>query len=438
MASMQFRSDRNRNGWVISFQLAGQKKKQIWFGMPEKDRGKVERIKTKIENLINAHKCRLRPEPEDLRWAESLDDRIYGQLASVGLVPPRSNCYQGEEAMLLIPFARKTISDRTCDWSFRTVSGYSQVVDWVSKHQPFAKSKRLDAITRGDIDRWIRWMKESGLADATISKHAKRLRTMLQFAVDDRLLSENPAKGMKFGSETNPERQAYVSREKVSKILEFCPDQDWRLILGLARFAGMRPGEIVRLKWTDLDWDSERIRIAKFKTKRRECPMFAPLKSMLFEASEAASTGSVYVIQQFRDSSGLCTRLDRIVEKAGFEPWPKTFPNLRSSCRTDLEERFPNHVCNTWIGHSKEVADDHYLQTIDEHWERAKSFEPIGAYIGAAVSESIEASGGSNEQSEKAKVQLQNATDTQTRGRKRPGRGSNPQPQASEACTLSN
>jgi integrase len=425
MASIKFRSDRNREGWVVSFLVDG-KRKQIWFGLPEKDKGKVERIKSKIENLINARKCRLRPEPDDLRWAESQDERIYAHLASVGLIASRSTCYQGDEAKFLVPFLNKCIDDRKSDWSLRTVSGYSQVVDWVSKHQPFAKGKRLEAITKGDVERWVRFMRESKLAAATISKHAKRLRTMLQFAVDDRLLSENPAKGLKFGDETNAERKEYVSSEKVQRIINSCHDHDWRLILGLARFAGMRPGEIVRLKWTDLDWDSERIRIAKFKTKSRECPMFPPLKSMLLKASEAAPTGAIYVIQQYRESNGLCTRLDRIVEKAGFKPWEKTFPNLRASCRTDLEFQMRgNHACNLWLGHSKEVAEKHYLQVTEDAWKRAQSINwESGADFGATVSQVIEAFSSSDDGSDQSKVQVLSASDTQSECRKRPGRGS--------------
>ncbi len=96
---------------------------------------------------------------------------------------------------------------------------------------------------------------------------------MLQSAVEDRLLEENPAKGLNSASETNPDRQAYVTREVTKKILQVCPDHDWRLILALARYAGMRPGEIVRLKWTISTGRRDRVRIAKFKTKRRECPM---------------------------------------------------------------------------------------------------------------------------------------------------------------------
>ena len=44
--------------------------------------------------------------------------------------------------------------------------------------------------------------------------------------------------------------------------------------------------------------------------------------------------------------------------------------NLRSTRRTELEERFANHVVNAWLGHSGAVAAKHYLQVTDEHWER--------------------------------------------------------------------
>ncbi len=52
-------------------------------------------------------------------------------------------------------------------------------------------------------------------------------------------------------------------------------------------------------------------------------------------------------------------------------PWQKPFVNMRASCRTDLQERFPDHVINTWLGQSSRVAEKHYLQTTDAHWERA-------------------------------------------------------------------
>lgn len=43
--------------------------------------------------------------------------------------------------------------------------------------------------------------------------------------------------------------------------------------------------------------------------------------------------------------------------------------NLRSSRRTELQEKFPSHVINEWIGHSSATAEKHFLQVTDDHWE---------------------------------------------------------------------
>ena len=46
--------------------------------------------------------------------------------------------------------------------------------------------------------------------------------------------------------------------------------------------------------------------------------------------------------------------------------------NLNSATRqTELEESFPSHVVCKWIGNSLQVARKHYLQTTDEHFDRA-------------------------------------------------------------------
>ena len=59
-------------------------------------------------------------------------------------------------------------------------------------------------------------------------------------------------------------------------------------------------------------------------------------------------------------------------------------PHPRATCGTDLQERFPSHVIDTWLGHSLAVAEAHYLQTTDAHWERAIT-EVDSAIIGGVI-----------------------------------------------------
>jgi hypothetical protein len=54
--------------------------------------------------------------------------------------------------------------------------------------------------------------------------------------------------------------------------------------------------------------------------------------------------------------------LIRIIRRAGLEPWPKLFHNLRATRQPELEESFSSHVVCAWIGNSEKVARKHYLQ----------------------------------------------------------------------------
>jgi len=81
---------------------------------------------------------------------------------------------------------------------------------------------------------------------------------------------------------------------------------------------------------------------------------------------------SGYLITRYRDSNAnLRTQLTRIIRRAGLEPWPKLFQNLRSTRETELAETFPMHVVCCWIGNSEPVAAKHYRQVTDGHYEKA-------------------------------------------------------------------
>ena len=104
----------------------------------------------------------------------------------------------------------------------------------------------------------------------------------------------------------------------------------------------------------------------------RWVPMFPELRPYLDAAYDAAKPGTEHVITRYRDANAnLRTQFNRIVRKAGLEPWQKPFQNLRSTRETELAESFPIHVVCAWIGNSESVAAKHYLQVTDEHFERA-------------------------------------------------------------------
>ncbi len=195
---------------------------------------------------------------------------------------------------------------------------------------------------------------------------------MFDDAVRDRILTESPFADQKGGNEANKDRQHYVDRVTAATVLDACPDHDWKLIFGFARFAGMRcPSEVTRLRWSDVLWDQDRLRIDSTKTGLRFCPIFPELRPLLEAAAAERENDLVMnrrVVSNHATGANLATQLKRIIERAGCLPWPRTFNNLRSTRRTELEEKFPSHVVNAWMGQSTKTANEHYLQVTPDHW----------------------------------------------------------------------
>lgn len=79
----------------------------------------------------------------------------------------------------------------------------------------------------------------------------------------------------------------------------------------------------------------------------REIPIVPELLPLLFEAFEQAEDGATHVITRCRHSTGnLRTQFQRIIRRAGYEPWPRLWQNLRASRESELvRPHDPTTVC---------------------------------------------------------------------------------------------
>ncbi len=185
----------------------------------------------------------------------------------------------------------------------------------------------------------------------------------------------------------NKDRYYFITRDEADKVIGACPDDEWKLIFALARYGGLRcPSEHMALRWRDIDWTANRITIHCVKTEHhgdehavRVIPLFPELRPHLEAARDAANPGfdtplSDPVITRYRDAkTNLRTQLRRIIKLAKLKVWPKLFQNLRSTRQTELAEFLPSHVVCAFMGNSERVADQHYLQVTDAHFDAACS-----------------------------------------------------------------
>lgn len=124
--------------------------------------------------------------------------------------------------------------------------------------------------------------------------------------------------------QVNKSRDFYVTRELTQKVIDACPDAEWRLIVAFSRYGGLRcPSEYLSLRWGDVDWEQGRVRVTSPKTahhpggESRVVPLFPELRRCLEEVFEQAEAGTEYVITRYRDmNADLRIQLLRIIDRA--------------------------------------------------------------------------------------------------------------------------
>jgi len=227
-----------------------------------------------------------------------------------------------------------------------------------------------------------------------VSQTIKKVKGLFRFALKSKAIQANPFQGISAGKEFNMDRQFFVSSELATRVLEACPDRQWKIIFGLARIGGLRvPSEIIPLRWTDIDFENKQFLVTSPKTEHhvngenRWVPLFPELEELLREELQAPDRHPNFVIHLYRDSTqNLRTQFLRILRRAMVEPWPKPFGNLRASRATELRNFFPAHDVNLWLGHSQVIASRHYLTAQKDFWESAKVLSTMKREAGNAKS----------------------------------------------------
>src|SRR5262249_33601075 len=351
---------------TIQFVAADGKRKSIRLG--KVSQRVAEDIKVKVEPLTAAFIAGCSPENETAQWMAKVGNDLAAKLAAVGLIAPRQTASATLEQWL------KDYREHRADVSKGTSTNYGIIANRLLAF--FPADRPLHSITQGDADRWLVWLKLE-YAGPTVSKSVKVARQFWAQAIRDGLATCNPFAHLRTPSEVNTARAFFVDLSTFVEVLAACPDHEWRLLLALARWGGLRtPSEPLALEWADVNWDRGRFRVVAPKTEHQDggerwVPLFPELRPHLEEAFERAEPGAVYVITRWRDSAqNLRTGLLRILRRAGVKAWPRLYQNLRSSRETELAERFPIHVVAEWLGNSPKTALAHYTQVTEEHFRK--------------------------------------------------------------------
>ncbi|WP_431774296.1 site-specific integrase [Streptomyces cucumeris] len=148
--------------------------------------------------------------------------------------------------------------------SVNTIAGYRVAV---RVHlTPGLGAHRLDKLQPEHIESFYAKMRANGSKPATVHQVHRTLRTALNEAVRRRHLVDNPAKLAKAPRLEEEEIEPY-SMEEIARLLEAAADRRHPVRWYLALALGLRQGEALGLKWTDVDFENGVLRIRRSRLR---------------------------------------------------------------------------------------------------------------------------------------------------------------------------
>lgn len=140
------------------------------------------------------------------------------------------------------------------------------------------RATRLKTPTLGDIARRERELKKDAKAGlrvtrtiAAVGRELEKLRHMMNVAQREGWILGSPMLGGDplISKADEKKRERIITREEEAKLLEACDGQRAQLrpISICALDTGMRRGELLKLRWRDVDFDNRVITIQAFNTK---------------------------------------------------------------------------------------------------------------------------------------------------------------------------
>ncbi len=134
-----------------------------------------------------------------------------------------------------------------------------------AKMNPFFGEFRLDEISSLQIERYRAERLKAGVTKSTVNREITILKTMFRLAIDWGLAETNPVLKIRLFSEKDTAKQRVLRPEEETKLLAACPPHLKPIVI-VALHTGMRRGEILGLRWKQVDLEAQIIRVENTKS----------------------------------------------------------------------------------------------------------------------------------------------------------------------------
>lgn len=271
---------------------------------------------------------------------------------------------------------------------------------------PFFRGKALDSIGHDDVLDLLSVLEGKGLSPKSIRNVIATLSAIFNFAMapQRKWATSNPCQGVELPAVPERTEIRFLTLAEVRALVENARPGIYervdRAMFLAAAMTGLRKGELVALRWRDVDWTAQRVRVrqnfarGEFGTpKSRRSTRSVPLADevageldRLFKASRWQGEGDLVfahpVTGEVQPKANVTRRFRAALKAAGLDT-SHVFHDLRHTFGTRMAAAgVPMRTIQEWMGHrdlatTQIYADDSPSAREAEMVERAFTERPV-------------------------------------------------------------
>lgn len=212
-------------------------------------------------------------------------------------------------------------------------------------------------------------------AERTVDIEMGIIRRILRKAVRWQKLEKNPFDYGEdlFFNKTN-KREGHLKEVEVQRLIDACPRYLKPLVIA-AIYTGLRKGDLLNLKWNNVDLEEGAIHLTEAKTgKARDIFLNSDMRTLLQDLPVRSEY--VFVGRSGKPIRDIKRAFETAIKRAGIKQDTDrrrkiVFHSLRHSCVSLLTERGANTtMVKNFIGHSSEKMTSGYTHLSDEYARR--------------------------------------------------------------------
>jgi integrase len=187
------------------------------------------------------------------------------------------------------------------------------------------------------------------------------------------------------GPAVNNGKERYLTRDEADQLLRALRLRSEQVadMATLSLYCGLRAGEIFNLEWSDINFDTEQVRLKDTKTKRNRYVQMQPTILALFKRLRDSRNGDCPYVFQNRSGGkviSISDTFERVVESIGLNEGitdkrlKLTFHGLRHSCASFLvQSGVPLYTVSAILGHTTLRMTERYAHLAPDNLSAALS-----------------------------------------------------------------